>query len=127
MALRSSVASEATTGMKLAALTRKQTPSPTVAISTPATAGPMTRATLTSTELRLTALRRTLGADHLEHERLARGVLEGVVETEQGRQRTDLPKADGAGDCEHAEDERLHAHGNLQARPSAGACPRGRR
>ena len=36
-------------------------PSPTVAIRMPATAGPTDRATLTSTELRLTALRRCSG------------------------------------------------------------------
>ena len=53
--------SEATTATKLAALMRKQTPSPTVAIRIPATAGPIMRATLTSTELRLTALRRCSG------------------------------------------------------------------
>ena len=47
--------------MKLTALRRKQTPSPTAAISSPATAGPSTRATLTSVELRLTALRRCSG------------------------------------------------------------------
>ena len=52
------VVSESTTATKLAALTRKQTPSPTVAMRIPATAGPIARATLTSTELRLTALRR---------------------------------------------------------------------
>ena len=54
------VTSVAITATKLAALTRKQTPSPTLAMSRPATAGPTVRATLTSTELRLTALRRCL-------------------------------------------------------------------
>jgi hypothetical protein len=53
--------SEATTAAKLAALIRKHTPLPTLAMSTPATAGPMVRATLTRTELRLTALRRCSG------------------------------------------------------------------
>src|ERR1019366_3231521 len=53
-----SYARQPTTATKLGALTRKHVPSPTVAISTPATAGPITRATLTITELRLTALRR---------------------------------------------------------------------
>ena len=56
--LRSIEVSVSTTGMKLKALTRKQTPSPTVAMRIPAIAGPIARATLTSTELRLTALRR---------------------------------------------------------------------
>ncbi len=55
---RSNVISEATTATKLAALARKHHPSPTLAIISPATAGPSVRATLTSTELRLTALRR---------------------------------------------------------------------
>ena len=55
------VVSENTTATKLAALARKQTPSPTVAIRIPAIAGPTERATLTSTELRLTALRRCSG------------------------------------------------------------------
>ena len=41
-------------------------------------------------------------------------VLEGVVEAEQGSERADLPQAHGAGDGEHAEDQRLHAHCNLQ-------------
>ncbi len=60
-ARRSSSSSDATTATKLAALQRKQTPVPTVAIRMPATAGPIARATLTSTELRLTALRRCSG------------------------------------------------------------------
>ncbi len=55
------VLSEATTATKLPALTRKQTPSPTLAIRIPATAGPTVRATLTSTEFRLTAFRRCSG------------------------------------------------------------------
>ena len=58
---RSSVTIEPTTAMKLAALIRKQTPSPTVAIKIPATAGPIMRAVLARTELRLTALRRCSG------------------------------------------------------------------
>ncbi len=51
-------ASDPITAAKLAALSVKHQPSPTVAIITPATAGPTVRATFTSTELRLTALRR---------------------------------------------------------------------
>ncbi len=43
------------------ALTRKHTDTPTVAIRMPATAGPTARAAFTSTELRLTALRRSSG------------------------------------------------------------------
>ncbi len=57
-AVASIVVSENTTATKLAALARKHTPSPTVAIRIPATAGPIERATLTSTEFKLTALRR---------------------------------------------------------------------
>ena len=45
-AARSSVSSEATTATKLAALKRKHTPVPTVAIRMPPTAGPTVRATL---------------------------------------------------------------------------------
>ncbi len=52
------ISSEVTTATKLPELIRKQVPVPTVAISRPAIAGPIARATLTSTELRLTALRR---------------------------------------------------------------------
>ncbi len=52
---------EATTATKLAPLTTKHQPSPTVAISTPATAGPIARATFVIVELRLTALRRSPG------------------------------------------------------------------
>jgi hypothetical protein len=50
--------SELTTATKLAEFSKKQTPVPTVAISSPATAGPIARAALTSTEFRLTALRK---------------------------------------------------------------------
>ena len=57
-AARFSVISEKTTAAKLPALTKKQIPSPRVAIRMPATAGPITRATLTSTEFSVTALRR---------------------------------------------------------------------
>ncbi len=57
-ALRSMTTSDVTTATKLAALARKHTPSPTVAIRMPATAGPIVRATLTRTELSVTALRR---------------------------------------------------------------------
>ncbi len=55
------VVNEKTTPTKLAALIKKQTPSPTVASKIPATAGPTERATLTITELRLTALRTCSG------------------------------------------------------------------
>ncbi len=53
--------SEAITAAKLRALSKKHHPSPAEAISRPATAGPIARATFTSTELRLTALRRCSG------------------------------------------------------------------
>ena len=53
--------SEPTTAAKLAAFSRKHQPSPTVAIMTPATAGPTARAALTSVELRLTAFRSSSG------------------------------------------------------------------
>jgi hypothetical protein len=55
------VASDATTATKLPALTRKQVPAPTPAIMRPAMAGPIIRAVLKSTELRLTAFRRCSG------------------------------------------------------------------
>ena len=48
-------ASATSTAAKLAALTRKHTPTPAVAMRTPATAGPMARAALVKTLLRLTA------------------------------------------------------------------------
>ncbi len=50
--------SEKTTATKLTAFSMKHQPSPTVAISTPAIAGPTARAAFTSVELRLTAFRR---------------------------------------------------------------------
>ena len=50
---------EYTTAAKLTALTRKQTPTPTVAMRMPATAGPTARAAFTSTEFSVTALRRS--------------------------------------------------------------------
>ena len=53
--------SELMTATKLPAFSRKQTPTPTPAIRSPPTAGPITRATLTSVEFRLTALRRCSG------------------------------------------------------------------
>ncbi len=48
---------EVTTATKLAALTRKHTPTPTVAISTPPMAGPTALAALTVTEFSVIALR----------------------------------------------------------------------
>ena len=57
----SSRMSETTTATKLAALSRKHSAMPPRLITMPAIAGPTTRATLTITELRLTALRRSSG------------------------------------------------------------------
>ncbi len=60
-AARSITSSDVTTATKLAALTRKHVPMPTVAISTPPIAGPTARAALTVTEFRVTALRSSSG------------------------------------------------------------------
>ncbi len=51
------ISSDATTATKLAALARKHTPTPTVAISTPPMAGPTARAAFTVTEFSVMALR----------------------------------------------------------------------
>jgi hypothetical protein len=48
-----------------------------------------------------------LGADHLEHEGLARGVLKGVVHAKEHREHADLPHAHLAGDGEDSQHERL--------------------
>ncbi len=50
-----------TTATKLAALARKQTPSPTAAMRIPAIAGPTARAALLVTEFKVTALRTSEG------------------------------------------------------------------
>ena len=84
--------SEVTTAPKLAALARKQTPTPTVAIRTPPMAGPTARAAFTVTEFRVMALRKFVLADHLAHERLPGRVLEGVVEAEYHRQQRTPPR-----------------------------------
>jgi hypothetical protein len=54
---RSMISREVTTAAKLAALSRKQTPMPTVAMRTPPMAGPTARAAFTVTEFSVMALR----------------------------------------------------------------------
>ena len=50
-------------------------------------------------------VRQVLGADHLQHEGLADGVVDRRHQSEAGGQHVDLPELDGVGGDEHAEDE----------------------
>ena len=81
----------------------------------PAIAGPTTRATLTITELRLTALRRSSGPTISSTNDCRAGFSKQLSSAEQQRQHVDLPERDEAGDRQEAERQRQHAHRGLQA------------
>ena len=66
-------------------------PVPPVAMIKPATAGPTARATLTSTEFRLTALRSSSGPTISSTNDWRAGFSKRVVEPEQHGQDVDLP------------------------------------
>ena len=75
-------------------LTRKAQPLPTAVISTPATAGPTSRAVWKLAELRLTALRTSVGADHLDDEGLPGRVVDDGDHAEQEGDQVDVPDLD---------------------------------
>jgi hypothetical protein len=77
-------ASATSTPAKLAALTRKHTPTPAAAMSTPATAGPMAREALVSTLLRLTASCARSRTTISGHERLPRRLVDRVHRAQSG-------------------------------------------
>ena len=108
------VTSENTTATKLAALRRKQMPTPTVAISTPATAGPIGPGGVDHRRVQAHGVADLVRSDHLEHEGLASGVLEAVVQPEHDSENEDSPVPHGTRDREQSENEGLYAHRRLQ-------------
>ena len=69
-----------------------ETPEPSQAMSTPASAGPIMRARLNDAELRPTALASSSRVDHLVDERLAGRRVERRAGAEQEREHVDVPR-----------------------------------
>ena len=120
--------SELTTATKLAALTRKQTPSADGRRSgARRPRGRPTRATLTSTELRLTALRRCSGPTSSSMNDCRAGFSNALLRPSSDGEHADLPDVHRAGDGQQPRGSAPARPSPPAARSSAGACRRGRR
>ena len=99
--------------MKDRPLSRKAQPLPKAVISTPATAGPISRADWKLAELRLTALRSSSWPTISDDERLPGGVVEDGDQAEDEGDQVDVPDLHMAAEGEHGEGEAGQAHGGL--------------
>ena len=91
------VVSEATTATKLSPLMTKHHPVPTVAIRSPATAGPDGPCRVDQGRVEAHRIAQVLRSHHLQDERLTRGVLEAVVESEDDGQDAHVDEGDPCG------------------------------
>ena len=103
-----------TTATKLAALNRKQTPDADRRDEDAADRRADDAGEVHHRRVEAHRVAQAVAPDHLEHERLPRGVLEGVVEAEERGQHADLPEPDLAGD-------RQDARGRAPGSPSRSA------
>ena len=92
---------------------RKHQPNPTVATSSPASAGPTTRDDVISALFRLTALCMSSSRHHLDDERAAGRVVERDRHAADERDREDLPDLRVPAERERRQRERLHHRDRL--------------
>ena len=105
---------EVTTATKLKALSTKHQPVPTVAMSTPAIAGPTARAAFTMVELRLTALRRSAGPTISRTKAWREGFSKQLLSPRTTARMQTIEERHVVGQREGAEHRRLDAHGRLK-------------